>query len=72
MSQEKTFLFLAKIILMMVLLPFVLIWFVWKKTKWNKRSKWIATAGIVVVFLIVISFGKETEIKKKLILLALG
>lgn len=65
MSQKATASLLIKIFLILVFLPIVLVWFVWKKTDWNKRSKWIATAGIVVVFLIVaVSSGKDTETKE--------
>jgi len=65
MSQKSTALALIKIILIIVFLPFALIWYVWKETKWNKTNKWIATTGIMVVFLFSFFLSGENTEKQK-------
>lgn len=61
--NQKTILSLLKIVFIVIFLPAVLIWYVWKKTEWNKRNKWIATLAIAVVFLIAISSDDKVETK---------
>jgi micrococcal nuclease len=63
--NQKTILSLLKIVFIVIFLPAVLIWYVWKKTEWSKRNKWIATVGIAVVFLFAISTDDKVETKTK-------
>jgi len=63
--NQKTIKSLLKIIFIVIFLPAVLIWYVWKKTEWSKRNKWIATVGIAVVFLVAISSDDKVETKTK-------
>lgn len=66
MDEKSTVLSLIKIVLFVILLPLTLIWYIWKKTSWNKRNKWIATAGIAVVFLFIfVSVNENEPISKK-------
>lgn len=47
---------------MILFLPITLIWIVWKRTGWKKTNKWIATAVVAVVFLLILaSFGENKE-----------
>lgn len=51
MTQESIIEQLLKIIVIIVCLPFVILWYIWAKTDWTKRNKWIATVALAVVFL---------------------
>jgi len=51
MAQKSTIEQLLKIIVIIVFLPFVILWYIWAKTDWTKRNKWITTAVLAVVFL---------------------
>lgn len=51
MAEKSTISLLVKIFAYLLLWPiFLLIW-IWNKSNWSKRNKWLATAGIGVVFL---------------------
>ncbi|MFA7209562.1 MAG: thermonuclease family protein [Parcubacteria group bacterium] len=63
--NQKTIKSLLKIVFIVIFLPAFLIWYIWKKTEWSKRNKWIATAGIAVVFLLAISSDDKVETKTK-------
>lgn len=66
MSQKSNLYLLLKVVFILVFLPFVLIWGVWEKTDWSKRNKWLATAGIAVVFLfMIIPSGDKTDVNKQ-------
>lgn len=54
MAQKSTIEALIRIILIVVFLPIVLVWYIWAKTDWTKRNKWIATIALAVVFLFVL------------------
>lgn len=56
---------LVKIFLVLIFLPVVAIWYVWKKTTWSKRNKWIATIAILFVLLLVIDSNKAANEKSK-------
>jgi micrococcal nuclease len=64
MALKSTFIALIKIILIVVFLPIVLIWYIWKKTDWKRRNKWFATAGSVVVFLFMLIMGAADDTDK--------
>lgn len=64
MNQKSSLYLLLKIICILAFLPFILVWGIWKKTDWNKRNKWMATAGIAVVFLfMIIPTKKDVSVK---------
>ena len=65
MKKGSAILSILKAILILVILPFFLIWFVWNKTSWKKQNKWIATAAIAVVFLIILFGGAGAEKAEK-------
>lgn len=51
MAEKSTLSLLVKIFAYLLLWPiFLLIW-IWNKSNWSKRNKWLATAGIGVVLL---------------------
>lgn len=47
------------IVAVILLLPFFAIWYVWAKTNWSKKTKWIATGAITlfVIFSMALSGG---------------
>lgn len=45
-----------------IAIPAVSIWFIWKKTKWSKRNKWIGTGS---VFLLLIIFASIASYNSK-------
>lgn len=63
--NQKAIKSLLRIVFIVIFLPAFLIWYVWKKTEWSKRNKWIATVGIAVVFLLAISSDDKVETKTK-------
>ncbi len=50
MNQNSSLYVFLKVIFIIAFLPFVLIWYAWKKNDWSKRNKWLATVGVVVLF----------------------
>lgn len=65
MNEKSGFYVFLKVVFILVFLPFVLVWGVWKKTTWNNGGKVMATAGIVVVFLFPAFFGENNDSKNK-------
>lgn len=65
MAEKSTISLLVKIFAYLLLWPiFLLIW-TWNKSNWSKRNKWLATAGIGVVFLFaLISFSSNDSSKQ--------
>lgn len=61
MAQKSTAEQLLKIIAIIILLPFVILWYIWAKTDWTKRNKWIATAVLAVVFLFILISGSPDK-----------
>lgn len=60
-EATKTFWNIGIIFFFIIFLPLALIWYVWMRTDWKKINKWIATAIIVVVFLIIFAApGSDT------------
>lgn len=64
MAEKSTISLLVKIFAYLLLWPiFLLIW-IWNKSNWPKNTKWLATAGMVVVFFFIIlalDSNKETD-----------
>ena len=52
---------ILKIFIPVILSVLILVWFIWKKTNWKKRNKWMATVGVAVVFLFVFIFSIENN-----------
>ncbi len=59
LNQKAHYLMIVKIFLVIIFLPFVATWYVWQKTDWSKRNKWIATTGIVVFCLFALGSSDE-------------
>lgn len=59
MDRKAVAFIIFKIFLVVVFLPFVFIWYVWQRTDWSKRNKWIATTGVVVFCLFAIASPDE-------------
>jgi micrococcal nuclease len=59
LNQKANYLPIVKIFLVIIFLPFVATWYVWQKTDWSKRNKWIATTGIVVFCLFALASSDE-------------
>jgi len=57
MSQKTTAEALIKLFAIIILLPFVLIWYIWAKTNWNNKTKGITTTILVFFYLIVVFSG---------------
>ena len=53
------------ILLAIVFFPITIIWFVWKKTKWSKKTKIIVTAIVVIFTMIMIAAGNSSETTQK-------
>ncbi|HBI17690.1 MAG TPA: hypothetical protein DDY52_06145 [Candidatus Moranbacteria bacterium] len=51
MNQKSNHYIFLKVIFILVFLPVVLIWGIWKKTSWSKQNKWLVTIAVVAVFL---------------------
>lgn len=49
------------VILAICIWPFFLTWYVWAKTDWNKRNKWIATGAIIIVFFILAGSSSNSD-----------
>jgi len=64
MAEKSTLSLLVKIFAYLLLWPiFLLIW-IWNKSNWPKSTKWLATAGMVVVFFFIIlalDSNKDTD-----------
>jgi micrococcal nuclease len=56
---------IVKAFLILAFLPFVAIWFVWKKSTLSKKGKWIVTAIIVFVLLVFLAAGSDDDRKKE-------
>ncbi len=39
------------VILVLCIWPFFAIWYIWRKTAWSKKTKWVATAVVVLLFI---------------------
>lgn len=66
MAERSTLSLLVKIFAYLLLWPiFLLIW-IWNKSNWSKRNKWLATAGIGVVFLLVLIGSSSSNSSKQL------
>lgn len=53
------------VLLVLCIWPFFLTWYVWKKTNWSQKNKWIATGVIALVFIIFASSGDSSSTEKK-------
>lgn len=62
-ENTRAFLTVGKAILVLIFLPIVAIWFVWKKTNWKTGYKFAVTVAIAVVFLIVLGARHEEPVK---------
>ncbi|GEM_PF-4318837 len=60
-KKVKLILGIVKVILYVVLLPVVLIWYVWNKTDWKTRNKWVATVSIACVFMIMFFSNQKDD-----------
>ncbi len=58
-GQKVNYGTVIKTLLVIVFLPFVTVWYVWQKTNWPIRNKWIATAGIAIFCLFAFASGGE-------------
>jgi micrococcal nuclease len=56
---------LAKIFLILVFIPFVAIWYIWKKTTWKNLHKWIATAGVVLLVALAFAINLVEQTNQK-------
>lgn len=66
MAERSTLSLLVKIFAYLLLWPiFLLIW-IWNKSNWSKRNKWLATAGIGFVFLLVLIGSSSSNSSKQL------
>jgi endonuclease YncB( thermonuclease family) len=56
-----------KFFLILAFLPVVAVWYIWEKTTWSKRNKWIATGAIVfvTVFFLAMDSSNSTNEKNK-------
>lgn len=54
-GQKTDYSGVVKIILVIALFPFVVVWYVWTKTNWTKQNKWIVTAAVAVLSLLIIN-----------------
>lgn len=65
MDKKSTISLIIKIIAYLLLWPiFLLIW-IWNKSNWPKNTKWLATAGIGVVFLFVLMSSNASKDTKQ-------
>ena len=55
--------FIAKVFLIILFLPIAAIWYIWKKTNWPKRNKWIATIAVIILTLFI--FGLDNSANEK-------
>jgi micrococcal nuclease len=56
---------ILKAFLILIFLPIAAVWYIWEKTTWSKRSKWIATAAIVFVTVILFSIDSSNTENEK-------
>ncbi len=59
LSQKANYGTIIKIFLIIVFLPFVTVWYVWQKTNWSERNKWIVTAVVAVFCLIAFASDED-------------
>lgn len=66
MDQKIEISTIIKVLFIIAFLPFVLMWYVWKKTSWSNQNKWIATTGIVVFCLFILASPEDSEPKQQI------